>query len=108
MNLTPDLFILGAALVAAVGAWALGHYGTSGLAAKIKGAEQAATASFLAHPLQTIQSAEHAAAQEASDLAGRAIAYLLDVSPEDAKIELANAVKAAKAKARADILAKLQ
>lgn len=61
-----------------------------------------------AHPVQAVESIEHSVARAAAEAATKGVAHLIDVSPEDTKIEAANAVKALKAKLATDVLTMLQ
>lgn len=86
----------------------------SWLASKARSGESAvktAAASVenaIAHPLTTVQTAEHAMALKVADDAGRLIAYLTDKTPEQAKQQAINAVVEAKNKALDDLIARLQ
>jgi hypothetical protein len=119
--MNPILIIALVVLLAVVAAWAFGHYGTAGISAKVKAAQEVLAAaetkaggavtaveSALAHPIATVQNAEHAAVLKVAEEAGRLAAFLTDTSPEKAKQAALDAVVAAKNKALDDLIAKLQ
>jgi hypothetical protein len=64
--------------------------------------------SALAHPITTIENADHTVVLKVAEEAGRLAAYLTDRTPEQAKVRAVNAVIEAKNKALDDLIAKLQ
>jgi len=116
-----QILLFGGVALAVILAWAFGHWGTAGIAAKVNAAKQVLQAAetkaggavgaieqVVAHPIDALHSAEHAMAMKATAEAGKLIAYLSDKSPQQAQRAVLDQIEAAKNKGLDDLIAMLQ